>query len=110
MQPIQECRTGMVKIFVFLRKPATSHPPSFINISQRNVSSQFFPKHSVTLESWKHAWKVEFSSDVQGLLPLAILGLLVHTQFLHTVSIWYWERIRGILSPLFHSRQEAKFL
>lgn len=83
MQPTQEYRTGMIKVFVFLRKPATSHPLPFINISQRNVSSEFFPKHSVTLESWKHAWKVEFISDVRGLLPPEILDLLVHTMPLH---------------------------
>lgn len=39
----------MIKVFVFLRKPAASHPLPFINISQRNVSSKFFPKHSAHL-------------------------------------------------------------
>lgn len=65
---IQECRTGMIKVFVFLRKPSTSHSLLSIYISQKNVSSKAFPKHSA-IESWKQAWKVESSSDERGVLP-----------------------------------------
>lgn len=83
------------KVFMFLRKPATSHSLLSINISQKNVSSTFFPKHSA-IESWKQAWKVESSSNVRGLLPWRFQICLYTRNF--SVLSGYCTNRRGLVT------------
>lgn len=105
-QTIQECRAGMITVFVFLRKLSTSHSLLSINISQKNVSSKFFPKHSAT-ESWKQAWKVESSSDVRGVLPWRF-QIWLYTRNSSALSGYCTYRGGLVTLSAPHGGQEAK--
>lgn len=98
-QPIQECRAGMIKVFVFLRKPATSHP--FLSLTPPGEmsapsSSQRIQQH-LDLGNLPRKWNPVLR---RGVAVPEMWDLLVCEKFQCTGAVWHQkERIRDIVSP-----------